>query len=556
MTDAAQEDRVTLHPNRLSPLPVPPLALLLLALACFSQTATCAAQTDKQSDEFLVRTTSGPLRGVARPDGGAQFLGIPYAQPPLGDLRWHEPLPVKPWTEPRAANSFGAPCTQPLMADWNRHDAEAGVEDCLFLNVVTSVWPATHPLPVMLWLHGGGNEGGSASSMFYSGGTLVDHGVLLVTVNYRLGIFGFFAHPALSAESTHHASGNYGLMDQLLALRWVRDNIANFGGDPNNITVFGNSAGAIDTSLLMTSALSKDLFQRAIAESGTSFGHTLLPLSVAEKAGETFAANLNVATGAEGLKQLRQLTAQQLLAAKSSLSPYSRFLPDIDGWVIARPPASVFAAGEESAIPLLFGTTSRELGASSWRMPTAPDALRKSITDFFGTLTPQALAAYGLADAAQPSDDPLYGSPADQWAADLILRCPATAQGGWHYAAHHPTYEYEFAHAIPGQEAQGAIHGSEIPYVLGYFPRWGNIPGKFADIDIQLSNLMQSYWTNFAKTGNPNSAGLPEWPQFGDERKYVRFQQDGKVVPLASLRDGPCGVYRSSLAARTSSSRN
>ena len=238
------------------------------------------------------------------------------------------------------------------------------------------------------------------------------------------------------------------------------------------------------------------------------------------------------------MKQLRQLTAQQLLALKSSQSPYSHFGPDIDGWVIARQPASVFAAGEEAAIPLLFGTTSRELGAASWRMPTAPDALRKTIADYFGGLAPQALAAYGLAEGAQASDDPLYGSPADQWAADLIIRCPATAQGGWHNAAHHPTYEFEFAHAIPGQEAQGAVHGADLPYVFGYFPKWGNIAGKFTDVDIQLSDLMESYWTNFAKTGNPNSAGLPDWPQFGVERKFIRFQQDGKVVPLASLRDG------------------
>jgi para-nitrobenzyl esterase len=330
----------------------------------------------------------------------------------------------------------------------------------------------------------------------------------------------------------------------------VRENIANFGGDPNNITIFGESAGAIDTSLLMTSSLSKDLFQRAIAESGTSFSHALAPLADAEKAGEAFAANLKVATGEEGLKQLRQLTARQLLASKSSLSPYSHFGADIDGWVIARQPASVFAAGEEAAIPLLFGTTSRELGAASWHLSTAQDALRKAIADFFGGLAPQALAAYGLAEGAQPGDDPLYGSPADEWAADLIIRCPATAQGGWHSAARHPTYEYEFAHAIPGQEAQGAVHGAELPYVFGYFPRWGNIPGKFAGTDIQLSELMESYWTNFAKTGNPNSAGLPEWPQFGVERRFIRFQQDGKVVPLTSLRDGPCGLYRAALTSR------
>jgi len=542
--------------SRLRALPVSPLALLLLAIVCFSRALACAAQTEKQNDGFLVRTASGVLQGVARPDGGAEFLGIPYAQPPVGDLRWHEPVPVKLWSGVRRANSFGAPCAQTVMGDWNRRDAEAGVEDCLFLNVVTPVWPAKQLLPVMLWLHGGGNEGGSASSAFYNGGTLVNHGVLLVTVNYRLGIFGFFAHPALSAESAHHSSGNYGLMDQILALRWVRENIANFGGDPNNITIFGQSAGAIDTGLLMTSGFSKNLFQRAIAESGTSFSHTLLPLSVAEKGGEAFAVNLKLPTGAEGLKQLRQLTAQQLLAAKSSQSPYSHFSPDIDGWVISRQPASVFAAGEEAAIPLLFGTTSRELGAAIYHFPMAQDSLRKTIAEFFGGLAPQALAAYGLAEGAQTSDDPLYGSPADQWAADLILRCPATAQGGWHNVAHHPTYEYEFAHAIAGQETQGAVHGAELPYVLGYFPKWGNIAGQFADMDLQLSDLMESYWTNFAKTGNPNSAGLPEWPQFGVERKYIRFQQDGKVVPLTGLRDGPCGLYRASLAARTSSSRN
>ncbi len=541
--------------SRFIALPVSPLAVLLLAVVCLCQASTCKAQTEKSLDDFLVRTSSGPLRGVARPDGGAEFLGIPYAQPPVGDLRWHEPLPVKPWSGVRTAGSFGAPCAQPVLGDWNRHDAEAGKEDCLFLNVMTPVWPAKQPLAVMLWIHGGANEGGTASSALYKDGTLVGHGIVLVTVNYRLGIFGFFAHPALSAESSHHGSGNYGLMDQILALRWVRENIANFGGDPNNITVFGQSAGAVDTGLLMTSGLSKDLFERAIAESGTSFSPPLAPLGAAEKAGETFAASLKLPAGEEGLKRLRQLTAQQLLASQSSQSPRPQFGPDIDGWVIARQPASVFAAGEEAAIPLLFGTTAREFGAATLGIPTAQDALRKTIADFFGGLAPRALAAYGLAEGAQANDDPLYGSPADQWAADLAFRCPATAQGGWHNAAHHPTYEYEFAHAIPGQEVQGAVHSSDLPYVFGYFPKWGNIAGKFTEMDTQLSGLMESYWTNFAKTGNPNSEGLPDWPQFGVERKFIRFQEDGKVVSLTSLRDGPCGVYRTSLAAHTSSSR-
>jgi para-nitrobenzyl esterase len=554
MIDAVHGDLVSPDSSGWRAFPVSPLALLLLAIACFSQASVCTAQTEKQPDEFLVRSTSGPLRGVARTDGGAEFLGIPYAQPPVGDLRWHEPLPAKPWIGVRTAGSFGAPCAQPVIGDWNRHDAEAAKEDCLFLNVMTPVWPAKQPLPVMLWFHGGGNEGGSASGALYKDGTLIRHGVLLVTVNYRLGIFGFFAHPALSAESAHQGSGNYGLMDQILALRWVRENVANFGGDPNNITVFGQSAGAVDSGLLMTSGLSKDLFQRAIAESGTAFGVPLAPLAAAEKAGAAYAASLKLPAGEAGLKQLRQLTAQQLLASQSSQSPRPRFGPDIDGWAIARQPASVFAAGEEAAIPLLFGTTAREFGAAIFGIPTAQDALRKTIADFFGGLAPRALAAYGLAEDTQASDDPLYGSPADQWAADLAFRCPATAQGAWHNDAHHPTYEYEFAHAIPGQEVQGAVHSSDLPYVFGYFPKWGNIAGNFTDVDRQLSGLMESYWTNFAKTGNPNSADLPEWPPFGAERKFIRFQQDGKVVRLASLRDGPCGAYRASLAENTPSS--
>jgi para-nitrobenzyl esterase len=205
---------------------------------------------------------------------------------------------------------------------------------------------------------------------------------------------------------------------------------------------------------------------------------------------------------------------------------------------------------------LLFGTTTRELGAAIFRIPTAQGALRTTIARYYGELAPQALAAYGLAEGTEANADPLYGSPSDQWAADLVFRGPATAQAAWHNAAHYPTYEYEFAHAIPGQEAQGAVHGAELPYVFGYFPKWGNIAGPFTDTDIQLSDLVQSYWTNFAKTGNPNSAGLPEWHQFGGERKFIRFQQDGKVVALASLRDAQCGLYRASLAARTPSSRN
>jgi len=524
--------------------------LLMAAAGLLWQAQLGAAQAVK--DAFVAETASGQLRGVARADGGAEFLGIPYAEPPVGELRWHEPVPAKPWSGIRDASAFGGACAQPLLGgEWNKNDAKVGKEDCLYLNVLTPVWPAKTPLPVMLWIHGGANEGGSASSALYKDGTLVHHGVILVTVNYRLGIFGFFSHPGLTAESSHHASGNYGLMDQILALGWVRENIARFGGDPKNITVFGQSAGAQDTGLLMTSTLSKGLFHRAIAESGTSFSPRLPSLAEAEAAGERFAATLKAPAGNGAVKDLRQLSVQELLAARESLTPHPVFGPSIDGWVIERSPAEVFQSGQEAAIPLLFGTTAKEFDAKVFSTPTAPEELRKVIANALGSFAPQALAAYGLADGGHGQDDPLYGSAADQWTADLAFRCPATTQGGWHAAAHHPTWEYEFAHAIPGQEAQGAVHSSDLPYVFGFFPKEGNIAGNFTAIDYRLSDLMVSYWTNFAKTGNPNAAGLPEWPQTGTARKYIQFAQDGKVVTSTGLRGAACRVYREMLAERT-----
>ena len=198
----------------------------------------------------LVSTEDGLLRGRPRPGGGAEFLGIPYAEPPVGPLRWAPPVPVKPWRGVRSAVRFGAPCLQPPLGTWNERAAATGRENCLYLNVIVPRWPMKRPLPVMFWIHGGANIGGTGTRPLYNFGTLVEHGVILVTIDYRLGIFGFLADPALSRESAHHASGDYGLMDQILALRWVRANIARFGGDPHNITVFGQSAGANDPAAL------------------------------------------------------------------------------------------------------------------------------------------------------------------------------------------------------------------------------------------------------------------------------------------------------------------
>ena len=236
-----------------------------------------------------------------------------------------------------------------------------------------------------------------------------------------------------------------------------------------------------------------------------------------------------------------------MLAAQAKIpaATRSRIGPDVDGYVIAQQPALVFATGQAAAIPLVFGTTTREFGGNQ-----SADQLRAIITFAAGAQAPEALVAYGLANGGQGTIDPKYGTPADQWSADMIFRCPSVTQAAWHAAAHNPTWQYEFNHAIPGQEAQGAVHSADLPYVFGYFPKTGNISGKFTDLDMKLAELIQTYWTNFAKTGNPNSAGIPNWPQQGDNGTYIQFQQDGKVETAAGLRAPQCNIYRQWLVAQ------
>lgn len=520
---------------------------ILLVSCLIASTLLLSPVLKAQDSSLIVKTRSGDLEGRPRSSGGAEFLGIPYAQPPIAGLRWHEPLPAKSWAGVRSATTFGAPCSQPDLGDWNRRDAQNGREDCLFLNVIVPEWPVTKPLPVMFWIHGGANEGGTASSALYKDGTLVNHGVILVTVNYRLGIFGFFAHPELTAESSRHASGNYGLMDQILALQWVRDNIAAFGGDVNNITVFGQSAGAMDTGMLMTSPLAKGLFHKALAESGAAFTRPLLALPQAEQAGAGLAKALNAPGGDGQIKYLRTLSAPDLLAALAKLpaSGRGRVGPDVDGYVLTQQPAIVFATGLQAHVPLVFGTTTREFGSN-----VSPDELRIAITFAAGAFAGKAVEIYGLSNGGKGITDPKYGTAADQWSADMIFRCPSVTQAKWH-AAHNPTWQYEFNHAIPGQEAQGAVHSADLPYVFGYFPKTGNIAGKFSDVDMKLADLIQTYWTNFAKTGNPNSSGLPNWPQQGDDGTYIQFQEDGKVDTATGLRAAQCDIYRQWLTAQT-----
>jgi len=488
----------------------------------------------------LIKTDNGKLRGVLRASGGAEFLGIPYARAPIGRLRWHEPIPVHRWRGVRDATSFGAPCAQPALGEWNEHDAKISKEDCLFLNVITPKWPPKDPLPVMFWIHGGG-EGGTASDELYKNGTLIDHAVLLVTANYRLGVLGFFSHPDLTRESPHHASGNYGLMDQIAALRWVRANIVKFGGDPENITVFGQSAGAQYASLLMTSPLLKGMIQRVITQSGSALDPDMPTLDKSEKSGETLAAKLISPLGTNAIKFLRQLSAEDLRKRLPSNIEDRLPLtsPNIDGWVIPRLPGEVFAEGQQASIPMIVGTTSHEFSS-----PLPVDELRKWIKNFTGNLAPRALSLYGLAENSEGTSDPIYGTAADQWFVD-ILRCSAVTQAKLHSAARHHTYEYEFQHALPGQEAEGAVHSADLTYVFGFYPKAGNTSADFTDADYKLGELIESYWANFAKTGNPNGGSLPNWREFGESESYIAFTQDGRVVSIpGGLRRAQCDLHR------------
>jgi len=494
-----------------------------------------------------VSVTGGRIEGSALQRGGGVFKGIPFAQAPVGALRWREPQPLRPWTGVRAATSFGAACSQ---NSGNGQTLENSSEDCLFLNVWTPEWPPSARRPVMFWIHGGGNYGGSAGNPNFDGESLARRGVVVVSANYRLTAFGFFAHPELTRESPHHASGNYGLMDQIAALRWVRDNIARFGGDSGNVTIFSQSAGAVDATVLMTSPLAAGLFHKVIAESGTVTRNPdaatlamtalgpLMPvksgnvtysdaplLAEAEKNGEELGRIL-LAPASESLRYLRALPAADILKAtaapRRSIGPANGVI--VDGWVLSQPPAEVFATGHEHRVPLLAGNNARE------RTPrTTPEEVTHAMEAMYGPLAPRALSMY-------VAPDQLYGDAATQWVVDTMYRCPVVAELSWHAVAGSPAWEYQFDRAAPGREALGAVHGAEVPYVFGTVDR-------NSVVDRGISDAVQQYWTNFAKTGDPNGAGLPGWRAFTEPaRQFLEFTADGPVRGEA-LRQPFCGLY-------------
>ena len=485
-----------------------------------------------------VRVDGGELQGVAD-DGVVSFKGIPFAAPPVGDLRWRPPQPAAKWTGVRQAADYGANCMQgrfgPPPAP-GAPPAPVPSEDCLFLNVWRpgSATP-TAKLPVMVWIHGGGFMGGSGASPFTSGVPFAKQGVLLVSLNYRLGRFGFFAFPALSRERPDETKGNYAYMDQIAALQWVKRNIAAFGGDPDNVTIFGFSAGGVSVHSLLASPMARGLFHKAIAQSGGSRDSVLTarplredgvdpnyPVS-AETIGSTFARSMGIeGTDEAALARLRALSAEQVLsgapAPAGANAPRVETTPILDGKLVTETAETAYKARRQPRVPLLLGSNSADTAGNRVKATTKEELFAR-----FGQWSARAKAAYdpdGSTDlatlVARANDDFGQAEPA-RFAASAFA-----ANGS-------PVYLYRFSYvqaAMREQQRAGAPHGGEIGYVFGTLTAR---PGTtLSPEDLAVSRMAQSYWVNFARTGDPNGAGLPAWPRHDPAKDLIfDFRPDG-----------------------------
>lgn len=457
---------------------------------------------------------NGKLEGLS--DGGAMpiwmFRGIPFAAAPVGELRWREPRPVPAWSGVRQAKTFGARCMQqPLFSDMMFRSPRMS-EDCLFLNVWAPALRKDHSSgrsPVLVYVYGGGFKAGDSSEKRYDGAAMARRGIVVVTMNYRLGAFGFFSHPELTAGSPHHASGNYGLLDQVAALDWVRRNIAEFGGDPDRITIGGESAGSMSVSGLMTSPLSRGKIAGAIGESGALMQKWTPPsISEAETKGLAFAQSL----GAPTVAALRRVSADALLEAQGK----AKDLPTgavIDGYFLTEPPSATFASGNAAHVPLLVGSNSQEAPGSSVYGNNAPTlaAYRSGLTRVLGEKANSLFALYPaqtdadvLPAATALASDDFLGLATWKWF-DLQRRTGA------------PTYYYFYNHVRPRAVSDlseaplpwGAVHSAEIEYALGNLD--ANPLYAWSAVDRQVSATMSAYFANFIRTGNPNGPGLPAW---------------------------------------------
>ena len=485
----------------------------------------------------VVTVRQGRLQGRQAADGLSVFQGVPFAAPPVGALRWRPPRPAYAWEGVRSAVKYGPACAQHGAGFGTMFDKIQN-EDCLYLNIWSPDLKPRHPLPVMLYFHGGGFVGGAGSIPTFDGVALGKKGVITVTVNYRLGVFGFFAHPELTAESPHKASGNYGLADQQAALRWVKDNIAAFGGDPARVSIFGQSAGSVSVMDLMASPLSRGLFEGAIAESGTPLLGGSLSLAEAQQQGSAFAA----AQGGASIAQLRALPAEDLMKRWAAFggAAIGRSWPIADGWILPEPPAKIFEEHHELAVPLITGSNAREA------LSVPGDAeLAGRLRNTFGEAADRAAALYSSGGAP----DPVLGSSGNMFATDITFRCPAVTIETWHAVKGAPVYAYHFEEALPGRQAMGSQHSDEVSFVFGTLGMlsFGRQPPEAA---AKLSETMVTYWANFAKRGDPNGPGVPQWPRFTPmDKAFVHLSSAG-VRADGNLRREACDLYREAAMPR------
>ena len=470
-----------------------------------------------------VRIESGLVQGVTNGSITA-FKGIPYAAPPVGGLRWREPRPASDWRGIRDTTHFSAACFQaktgafgPWSAEFIAKDAMEGgsSEDCLYLNVWTAAADAGEKRPVIVWIYGGGFNSGSGDVPVYDGAGLAAQGVVMVTFNYRVGLLGFLAHPELSKESGHAASGNYALRDMIAALKWVRRNISAFGGDPGNVTIAGQSAGAFAVNYLMASPLAKGLFERAIAESGGAFSPAQ-PLQKAESAGVTLGT----------LAELRAKPADAFLRPPAGYRPG----PVVDGYVLPEDVSAIFAAGRQNDVPLLTGWNADD-GVAFGPAPKA-EAFRENARRTYGVLAGDFLKVFPASTDAEAANsqhaltrDQLFAWQGRTWAR-------AQSKTG-----KSKVFLYYFARTAPGTPAEikyGAFHSGEIAYALNTLDQWRR---PWTDADRKLSQEMSTYWVNFVKNGDPNGPGVPKWPAYA--RSSERALELGKTIRPIPIPDGP-----------------
>ncbi len=498
-----------------------PIACLVVLLA-----STLALRADL----VTVDTDGGKLSGAAKDGGVTAYLGIPYAAPPVGDLRWRAPQPAVHWNGVRKADRFGTSCMQNEAGSrlpWTEEFMTQGPigEDCLYLNVWTPAKNSSAKLPVMFWIYGGGFNEGSSSVAVYDGAALARKGVILVSVNYRVGPLGFLAHPELTKESEHHVSGNYGILDQIAALQWVHRNIRAFGGDPDRVTIFGQSAGALSVIDLMRSPLAKGLFARAIAQSGPGLlGRGVLganaTLADREAAGVRYAES----KGARSLAELRALAAEVFFApsAGRGAAPPANG-PFKDGWVLPQ-------TDPAEQVPLMLGFVADDIGIAGGGLGQAP--AKPTVATFesgaqrtYGAQASTFLTLYPVTeDADVPAAQKAAGRDRARVSVDLWAGEQQKPSGRIY------TYYFDRVLPWPAHPEFGAFHTSEVPFVFQTLDR---LDRPWEAIDRKVSDTVSSYWTNFAKTGDPNGKGLPTWPA---------YRPDGHVTMELGERMGPMPV--------------